>query len=56
MERLIEKRMTAAYRLRYASTQGWATELLEKEYNDIKNEMDNLILAKRIISENNNNN
>lgn len=56
MENLIEKRMTAAYRLRYASRQGWATELLEKEYNDIKNEMDNFILAKRIIARNNNNN
>jgi len=56
MKNLIEKRMTAAYRLRYASIQGWATELLEKEYNDIKNEMDNLILAKRIIARDNNNN
>ena len=56
MQDLIEKKEKIAYRLRYASTQGWATELLEKEYNDIKNEMDNLILAKRIIARDNNNN
>ena len=31
MKNLIEKKEKIAYRLRYASRQGWATELLEKE-------------------------
>ena len=39
MENLIEKRKKIAYRLRYASRQGWATELLEKEFEEIKNEI-----------------
>tara|TARA_R110002110_G_scaffold187347_2_gene394773 strand:- start:265 stop:441 length:177 start_codon:yes stop_codon:yes gene_type:complete len=39
MENLIEKREKIAYRLRYASRQGWATELLEKEFKNIKNEI-----------------
>ena len=41
MTNLIEKREKIAYRLRYASKQGWATELLEKEFQDIKNEIKN---------------
>tara|TARA_B110000879_G_scaffold90885_1_gene124796 strand:- start:288 stop:416 length:129 start_codon:yes stop_codon:yes gene_type:complete len=41
MKDLIEKREKIAYRLRYASKQGWATELLEKEFEDIKNEITN---------------
>ncbi len=41
MKDLIEKKEKIAYRLRYASRQGWATELLEKEFEDIKNEIKN---------------
>jgi hypothetical protein len=41
MENLIEKREKIAYRLRYANRQGCATELLEKEFEDIKNEIIN---------------
>ncbi len=32
MTNLIEKKEKIAYILRYASKQGWATELLEKEF------------------------
>ena len=39
MTNLIEKKEKIAYRLRYASKQGWATELLEKEFQNIKNEI-----------------
>ena len=39
MRKLTEKREKIAYRLRYASRQGWATELLEKEFQDIKKEI-----------------
>jgi hypothetical protein len=41
MKDLIEKKEDIAYRLRYASRQGWATELLEKEFQDIKNQLKN---------------
>ena len=41
MTNLIEKREKIAYRLRYASKQGWAIELLEKEFQNIKNEIKN---------------
>ena len=43
MKDLIEKREKIAYRLRYASKQGWATELLEKEFEDITNKIRLLI-------------
>jgi len=36
MTDLIQEKEKIAYRLRYASRQGWATELLEKEFQDIK--------------------
>jgi len=41
MKDLIEKKEKIAYRLSYASKQGWATELLEKEFQDIKNKIKN---------------
>ena len=41
MSNLIEKREKIAYSLRYASKQGWATELLEKEFQNIKNKIKN---------------
>ena len=49
MENLIEKREKIAYRLRYANRQGWATELLEKEFEDIKNEIINNNLKEQLI-------
>ena len=39
MQILIEKREKIAYNLRYAHRQGWATEIHEKNFADIKNEI-----------------
>jgi|TARA_B110000116_G_scaffold271818_1_gene293821 hypothetical protein len=39
MKDLIQEKEKIGYRLRYASRQGWATELLEKEFEDIKNKI-----------------
>ena len=39
MEKLIQEKEKIAYRLRYAGRQGWATELLEKEFENIKNKI-----------------
>jgi|TARA_R110002110_G_scaffold375028_1_gene584813 hypothetical protein len=43
MKDLIQEKEKIAYRLRYASRQGWATELLEKEFEDITNKIRLLI-------------
>tara|TARA_R110001632_G_scaffold16061_2_gene52384 strand:+ start:292 stop:468 length:177 start_codon:yes stop_codon:yes gene_type:complete len=40
-KQLIQEKEKIAYRLRYASRQGWATELLEKEFDDITNKIKN---------------
>tara|TARA_R110000803_G_scaffold123052_1_gene191017 strand:- start:975 stop:1151 length:177 start_codon:yes stop_codon:yes gene_type:complete len=43
LKELIQEKEKIAYRLRYASRQMWATELLEKEFDDITNKIKNQV-------------
>ena len=51
MQTLIEKKESISYRLRYASRQGWATESLEKELEDVKNQIKNQAHENNFLAE-----